>query len=59
MFEPPLLLQYLYKQFVLAGGLDDPTLSTLRDCDAPECDKHYFTTMIEMFDRSMQVLWGR
>lgn len=53
---PSLCLQYLMKQYVLAGGLADPTLSRLSSHPDPiASDKGYFTTMIEMFDRSVKV----
>ena len=53
-----MMMQYLWKQFVLVGGLRNPSLSHLPEtvpAGAPESDKDYFTSLYRMFERSAEV----
>ena len=53
----PVLAQYLFKQFILAGGLRHPGLehmSTVPDA-GNESPQQYFRSMLDMFDRSANV----
>jgi hypothetical protein len=53
-------LQYLYKQYVLVGGLTDPSLEDLSDdSSAGESDRTYFKSLLGMFDASVKVCTRR
>ena len=61
-FCVPSHVQYLWKQFVLVGGLRNPTLSHLSDAVPPgksESDRAYFTSLFNMFEKSAEVGWAR